>query len=86
MTHLAKLLDNVRDELLAVLVVGNVQLVGFGLDLVVFRQLFDVFVSTLGTRGVGDGDIGTELSAAAGSFNAHAPRARGTSNDHDFAL
>ena len=86
MKHLAKVLDHVRNELLDVLVVGDVELVGFRLDVVALGQLFGVPLTALRAGGIGNGNIGTEFSAAAGGFNAHTLGARGTGDDNNFAL
>ena len=83
---LAKVGDNLTDETLDVGVVGDVALVGLGLDAVLGDDLLDVLLGALRAGGVGDGDVGAHLSAAAGSLNTHATRAGSAGDDDDLAL
>lgn len=86
LAYLAEVLNDIRNELLSRLVIRDVELVGLGLDAVALPQLLGVFFTALGTRGIGDGDVGTEFSASSGGFYAHALWTRGTSHHDDFAF
>ena len=82
----AEVLDHVADELLDVLVVAHVALVGFGFGAVLVLELLAVLDAALGTRRVGDGDVGAHFGAATGGFGADACGAGGTGHDDDFAF
>lgn len=69
---LAKILDDIGNQLLDILVVADVALVCLGLDTVFVLQLLCVLLSTLGSGSVGDGDVGAELGTATCSFSADA--------------
>lgn len=83
---LAKVGDHALHESLDAVPVTDIALVGLGLDAVGLGELIDVLFGTLGTRGVGDGDVGTELGASPGSLNAHSAGSGGTGDDDDLAL
>lgn len=83
---LAKVGQNVLDELLALLVLADIALVGLGLNAVLLGELLNVLLSTLLARAVGDGDVGAHLSAAASGLNTHTLGTRCTSNHNDLAL
>ena len=83
---LAKVLDDVTDELLHARVVGHVELVHLDLDAVLVAELLRVLLGALLARGVGDGDAGAHLGASAGGLDAHAARARGARDGDDLAL
>lgn len=85
-TYLAEFLDDLSNEFLAILVVGNVELVGLSLDLVALHQLLGITLTTFSSGSIGDGDISTELSATTSSLNAHTFRAGCASDDNDFAF
>src|SRR6478735_9270916 len=84
--NLAKLLDNLSDKSLNVVVVGSVELVGLGLDAVLLGELLDVLLGALLAGSVGDGDVGAHLSSTAGSLDAHAAGSGGAGDDDDLAL
>ncbi|KAI6760449.1 hypothetical protein HG530_009309 [Fusarium avenaceum] len=84
--NLAKVLDNLTDEALNVVVVGSVQLVGLGLDAVLLDELLDVLVGALLAGSVGDGDVGAHLGSAAGSLDTHAAGSGSAGDDDDLAL
>lgn len=84
--NLAKVLDDVLDELVDALVGADITLVGLRLDAILLGELFGVLLTSLGAGSVGDSNIGTHLGTTTGSFNAHAPRTRGTGDDDDLAL
>lgn len=84
--NLAKVLEHILDQLLALLVLAHVALVGLGLDTVGLGELLDVLLSTLLARSVGDGNVGAHLGTAACGLNAHALGAGSTGNDDDLAL
>lgn len=84
--NLAKVLDDLLDEVVDVGPVANVALVRLGLDAVLLHELFGVLLTTLGARGVGDGNVGSHLSTASGGLNAHAAGTRGAGDDDDLAL
>ena len=82
----AKVFDHVVDQLLDILVVTHVALVGFGFGAEFLLQFFRILDAAFGTRGVGDGDIGTHFSAAAGCFGADAGGTGGAGHDNNFAF
>lgn len=84
--NLTKLLDNVGNELCAVLVLVDLALVGLDLDSVGLRKFFCVLLTTLWAGRVGNGNVGTHLSAATGGFDTHSLGTRCTGNDDDLAL
>jgi hypothetical protein len=69
---LAKLLDDVGDELLNAGVVADVELVGFGFHAVGLGELFGVLLAAFWARGIGYCDVGAHFCTAAGGFDAHA--------------
>ena len=81
-----KVFDDVLDELLYVVPVADLAFVGFTFDAVFFGQCFGVVFAAFRTGSVGDGKVGTHLSAAASGFNANADGAGGTGYDDDFAF
>lgn len=83
---LAEVLDDVLDELLAGLVLVDLELVGLGLDAVGLLEVGNVLLGALGAGSVGDGDGGAHLSAAAGGLDTHALRAGSAGDDDDLAL
>ena len=83
---LAEVLDDVLDELLALSVLVDLALVGLDLDAVLLAHLLCVLLGTLGARVVGDGEVGTVLSASSGSLCANTGGAGGTGDDDDLAL
>ena len=83
---LAKVLDDVLNQLLHIGIVVDVALVWDALDTVFLRDLLRVLLTTLGTGGVGDGNIGTKLGAATSGLSADASGTGGTSDDDDLAL
>ena len=83
---LAEVLDHVADEGRYALPVADVALVGLDLDPVLLRQLLSVLVASIGARCVGDGQVGSHLGAATGSFDTHSSRSGGTGDDNDLAL
>lgn len=83
---LAKVLDHVLDELLHALPVADIALVGLGLDAVLLLQLLGVLLAALGTRCVGDGDVGAHLGTTTGGFDAHTTITGGTGDDDNAAL
>lgn len=83
---LAKVLDDLVDKLLDVLVLAHVDLVGLCADAVLALELLDVLLSTGGAGRVGDGDVGTILSSTTGGLNTHTTGTRGTGDDDDLSL
>jgi len=83
---LAKVGNDILDELLAVLVATNVELVCLALDTVGLGELLGVLVSTVWAGGVGDSNIGAHLSTTAGGLDTHTSWSGGTSDDDDLAL
>jgi hypothetical protein len=84
--NLAKVLDNLSNKSLNIIVVGSVELVGLGLDAVLLGELLDVLVGTLLAGSVGDGDVGAHLSCTAGSLDTHAAGSGSAGDDDDLAL
>lgn len=84
--NLAKVRDDVLDELLDLGVVAHVALVRLGLDAVAVGQVFGVLLAALRTGRVCDGHIGSHFGAAAGSFGADAGWAGRTGDNHHFSL
>ena len=84
--NLSEVFDDLVDQLLNVLEVTDIALVWLALDTVLLRDVFGVSLTTLGSRGVGDGNIGAELGTASSCFSADAGLAGGTGDDHDAAL
>lgn len=83
---LAKVGDDVLDQLLDLGVVAHVALVRLGLDAVAVGQVLGVLLAALRAGGVGDGDVGPHLGAAAGGFSADAGRAGGAGDDDHLPL
>ena len=83
---LAEVLDDVLDELLNVFVVADIALVGLALDAVALSDVLGVLLAALGTRGVGDGDVGTHFCTSSSGFCADAGCAGGTGDDDNFAF
>lgn len=83
---LAEVLDDVLDELIDAVIGADVAFVRLGLDAVGFLELFGVLLASFRAGSIGDGNIGTQLSTATGSLNAHAFGARGTGDNDDLAL
>jgi hypothetical protein len=83
---LAKVLDNIVDELLYGSEFGDTALVGLALDTELLRDFFGVLLTTGRTRCVGDGNVGAHLSTSSSSFSANASGTGGTSDDDDLAL
>ena len=69
---LAKVLDDVLDELLDVGVVVDLALVCLDLDAVLLAELLCVLLGARRARVVCDGEVGTELSTAAGGLDTDA--------------
>ena len=84
--NLAKVGNNLLNETLNVLVLGDVALVGLDLDTVVLGELLNVLLGTLFARRVGDGNVSSHLCQTTGGLNAHSAGAGGTSDDDDLAL
>jgi hypothetical protein len=84
--NLAKVGNDILDELLARLVVGNVELVGLGLDAVLLLESGGVLLTTLLTASVGDGNVTAHLGDTASGLNTHTTGTRGTGDDGDLAL
>lgn len=83
---LAKVLDNILDELLDVGVVVDLALVCLDLDAVLLTELLCVLLGTRRARVVCDGEVGTKLSATTGGFDSDTGGTRGTGDDDDLAL
>jgi hypothetical protein len=83
---LAKVFDNVCNQLLNVLVVANVALVWLGFDTILLLKLFGVLLPTLFTGRVSDGYISTHFGASSCSLSSDAGGTRSTSYDNDLAL
>ena len=83
---LAKVLDDVGDQLLNLLVAADIAFICLGLDAVLLRELFGVLLTSLGTGGICDGNIGTHLSTASSGFGTDTRRAGGTGDNDDLAL
>lgn len=83
---LAEVLDNVLNQLLHIGIVVDVALVWDALDTVFLRDLLCVLFTTLGTAGIGDGNIGTKFGAATSGLSANASGTRGTSDNDNLAL
>lgn len=84
--NLAKLSNNILDQLLTALIAGNVQVVRLALDAVALADFLGVLLAALLTACVGDGYGGAHFGAAASSFDAHAAGAGSAGDDDDFAL
>jgi hypothetical protein len=78
--------NDVLDELLARRVLVDLALVGLDLDAVLLAHLLGVLLSSLRAGVVGDGNIGTELSASTGSLSTNAGSTGSTGDDDDLAL
>jgi hypothetical protein len=83
---LAEVGNDVLDELLARRVLVDLALVGLDLDAVLLAHLLGVLLSSLRAGVVGDGNIGTELSASTGSLSTNAGSTGSTGDDDDLAL
>jgi hypothetical protein len=83
---LAKVLDDVVNQLLHIGVVVDVALVGDALDAIFLRDLLCVLLAAGRTGGVGDGDVGTKLGAATSGLSANASGAGSTGDNDDLAL
>lgn len=70
--NLAKLLQHILDQLLALLVLADIALVCLSLDAVLLGELLDVLLSALLSGGVCDGNVCAHLSAAPCGLDAHA--------------
>lgn len=83
---LAKVSDDIVDEALAILGVGDIALVGAGPDAVLLLELLHILLGAVLARSVGDGNRSTHLGAPAGSLDAHAPGPRSAGDGDDLAL
>lgn len=84
--NLTEVGNDVLDELAAGLVVGDVELVGLGLDAVLLLEGGGVLLTTLLTASVGDGNVTAHLGDTASGLNTHTTGAGGTGDDGDLAL
>lgn len=84
--NLAKVVHDLTNKSLNIIVVGSVELVSLGLDTVLLGELLDVLVGALLAGSVGDGDVGAHLSGTAGSLDTHAAGAGSAGDDDDLAL
>jgi hypothetical protein len=84
--NLAKVGNDVLDELLARLVVGNIELVGLGLDAVLLLESGGVLLTTLLTASVGDGNVAAHLGDTASGLDTHTAGTGGTGDNGDLAL
>jgi hypothetical protein len=83
---LAKVLDDILDQLLDALVLADVALVGLGLDAVLLLELLGVLVAAVGTRRVRDGHVGAHLSTSARGLSTDARGSGGAGDDDHLAL
>lgn len=83
---LAKVLDDIGNELLNLSVVANVALVWLRFDAVLLLKLFRVLLSSLFAGRVCDGNISTHLSTSSSSFGANAGWTGSSSDDDDLSL
>jgi hypothetical protein len=84
--NLAKVLEDVLHEVLALLVLADIALVGLDLGAVLLGQLLDVLLGALLAGGICDGDVGAHLGTSPSSLDTHALRAGGAGDDDDLAL
>lgn len=83
---LAKVGDDVLDELETVVVGRDIELVCLGLDAVLLLELLDIFLSSISARRVCDCDIAAHFGYSARGLNAHAAGSRGACHGDHFAL
>lgn len=83
---LAKLGNDVLHQLGYALPAGHVTLVCLGLDAVLLTDLLGVLLTTLRTRRVRQGNVGTEFCAPAGGLDTHTTGTRSTRDDNGSAL
>lgn len=84
--NLTEVGNDVLDELAAGLVVGDVELVGLGLDAVLLLESGGVLLTTLLTASVGQGDVTAHLGDTASGLDTHTTGTGGTSDNGDLAL
>lgn len=84
--NLAKVLQDLLHQVLALLVLAHVALVGLDLGAVLLGELFDVLLGALLARGVCDGHVGAHLGTAPCSLDAHSLGARGAGDDDHLPL
>lgn len=84
--NLAKVLQDLLDQVLALLVLADVALVGLGLGAILLGELLDVLLGALLAGCVCDGHVGAHLGASSCGLNAHALGAGGTGDDDHLLL